>query len=69
MRMDADTLIRSLGGVTKVARLCEITAPSVDGWRKHGIPKARVLYFRALAKTRRDVREAVAEAERCRKTA
>lgn len=41
-------IIDALGGTAEVARLCEITKPSVSGWRKTGIPRARILYLRAV---------------------
>jgi hypothetical protein len=72
--MDAPVLIDELGGVTKVARLCDIKPPSVDGWRDNGVPKAREMYFRALAQLRPDIATAVQRADaaarkRKRKTA
>jgi len=41
-------VIRSLGGVSAVARLCGIKQPSVSGWKRHGIPQAREQYLRLL---------------------
>jgi hypothetical protein len=41
-------VIESLGGNTSVARLCGISSQAVSGWRKNGIPKSRMLYFRLL---------------------
>lgn len=46
--MNADIIIDSLGGTKAVAELCEITPQSVSDWRVKGIPKARILYFKAI---------------------
>jgi len=46
--MDPSALIDKLGGTAEVARLCEVKPPSVSEWRKSGIPKARLLYLRAV---------------------
>jgi len=40
--------IDRLGGTGAVARLCEVRPPSVSEWRKSGIPKARLMYLRAI---------------------
>ncbi len=40
--MDANHLIDRLGGTNKVAQLFEIAPASVSGWRREGIPKARL---------------------------
>lgn len=49
MRMHTDSsLIDALGGTSAVARLCEVTPPSVSEWRRSGIPKARRLYLKAV---------------------
>ena len=41
-------LIDAAGGTAEVARLCEITQPSVSDWRKTGIPKARLMFLRLV---------------------
>ncbi len=46
--MDANQIIDALGGTVAVARLCEIKPPSVSGWRREGIPKPRLDYFKLL---------------------
>lgn len=46
--MDASQIIDALGGTTAVARLCECEPPSVSEWRRKGIPKARLLYLKAI---------------------
>ena len=43
---EANTLIKRLGGTTKAAKFFEIEPPSVCGWRKHGMPKSRVMLLR-----------------------
>lgn len=42
----ADELVAALGGVCAVARICEITTPSVSSWRKIGVPRARLMYLK-----------------------
>lgn len=46
--VSASEIIDRLGGTSKTARLFEITAPSVSEWRSKGIPKARMMYLRAV---------------------
>jgi len=41
-------MIELLGGVTAAARFFEVKPPSVCGWRKKGIPRARLMYLRAV---------------------
>jgi hypothetical protein len=41
-------IIEALGGTCAVARLCEVRSPSVSDWKKHGIPRARLMYLRLL---------------------
>lgn len=45
---DANEIIDALGGTCAVARICDISAPSVSGWRSNGIPPARMQYFELL---------------------
>jgi len=46
--MEASTIIDRLGGTGAVAKLCEITAPSVSEWRTRGIPKPWRKYLEAI---------------------
>jgi hypothetical protein len=45
---DAVRVIELLGGTKKVADLCDVEPPSVSGWKRHGIPKAREQFLRLL---------------------
>lgn len=47
MKTDSD-IIEELGGTAAVARLCEVQMPSVSEWRASGIPKARLMYLKAI---------------------
>lgn len=44
----ANQIIDDLGGTSAVAELCECRPASVSDWRKNGIPKARLLYLKAI---------------------
>jgi hypothetical protein len=44
--MNATEIIQRLGGVTKTAALCEVTAQAVSQWHHNGIPKAQVRFLR-----------------------
>ncbi|HET9701157.1 MAG TPA: Cro/CI family transcriptional regulator [Burkholderiales bacterium] len=46
--MVADTIIDRLGGTGEVAKLCEVSPAAVSQWRHDGIPKARMMYLRAV---------------------
>jgi len=46
--MTAPQIIDRLGGTSKVAELCEVTPSAVSQWRDDGIPKARLMYLRAI---------------------
>jgi hypothetical protein len=39
-------IIDRLGGISEVARLCEIKPPSVHEWKERGIPKARLMFLK-----------------------
>jgi hypothetical protein len=39
-------LIDALGGTSKTALMFDIDPASVSGWRKTGIPKARLMYIK-----------------------
>jgi hypothetical protein len=41
-------VIDSLGGTVAVARLCEVSSQAVTQWRRAGIPRARLMYLRAV---------------------
>lgn len=45
--MSPSAIIEALGGTFRVAELCEVRPPSVSGWKKNGIPKARMMFLRA----------------------
>ncbi|OQY64733.1 MAG: hypothetical protein B6D47_12975 [Rhodocyclaceae bacterium UTPRO2] len=46
--MDENKIIDALGGTNEVARLCEVTKAAVSQWRRGGIPRARLLYLKAI---------------------
>lgn len=46
--MDANQIIDSLGGTSAVAELCDVTTGAVSQWRHDGIPKARLMFLRAV---------------------
>lgn len=46
--MTPSEIIDALGGTFRVAELCEVKPPSVSEWRKHGIPRARLMFLRAV---------------------
>ena len=48
MNAPAAQIIDALGGTAEVARLFEVRMPSVSAWRHFGIPKARMLYLKAV---------------------
>lgn len=41
-------IINTLGGTNEVARICEVSAQAVSQWREDGIPKARLMFLRAI---------------------
>ena len=45
--MKDENLIDRLGGTSKVAEMCEVTTGAVSQWRKNGIPRYRLQYFKA----------------------
>jgi DNA-binding transcriptional regulator YdaS (Cro superfamily) len=45
--MTNSEIIDTLGGTTKVARLCNTSLPSVSMWRKKGIPPDRMIFLAA----------------------
>ena len=44
--MNPNTIIDALGGTYKTAKLCEVAPGAVSQWRKHGIPKSRLMFLR-----------------------
>lgn len=46
--MDANQIIDELGGTAAVAGICDVKPPSVSEWRRTGIPRARLMYLRAV---------------------
>ena len=44
--MNPSVIIDALGGTFRVAELCEVRPPSVSDWKKHGIPRARMMFLR-----------------------
>ena len=46
--MNATKIIDLLGGTSRVAELCNVKPPSVTGWKRHGIPRARLMYLQIL---------------------
>ena len=41
-------IIDALGGTCVVARLLEVKPPSISKWRHTGIPRARMMYLKAV---------------------
>lgn len=48
MEINANIIIDRLGGTYRVAELCEVTPGAVSQWRVSGIPKARLMFLRAV---------------------
>jgi hypothetical protein len=46
--MTHSEIIDALGGTSKVAELCEVTTGAVSQWRDDGIPRARLLFLKAV---------------------
>lgn len=47
MNLSNEQLINLLGGVTEVARMCEVSLPAVSQWKDGGIPKDKMMYLAA----------------------
>ena len=45
---DPNQIIDMIGGTSEVARLCEVTTGAVSQWRSDGIPRARLMYLKAI---------------------
>lgn len=50
MNIHATQVIEALGGTAEVARIFNISMPSVSAWKAEGIPEARVMYLRVAKK-------------------
>jgi len=48
MNPHAIKVIEALGDTAEVARMFGVRMPSVSDWKKSGIPKARMMYLRAV---------------------
>jgi hypothetical protein len=48
MNKHANDVISALGGTAAVSRLCGVSMPSVSDWKKDGIPRARMMFLRAI---------------------
>lgn len=48
MDKTSSQIIDELGGTQSVADLCEVKPPAVSQWRTEGIPRARLMYLRAI---------------------
>lgn len=45
--MKAEELDQILGGPTKIAKLCNISVPSVSMWKRTGVPNDRLIFLAA----------------------
>lgn len=48
MNTQAATVVERLGDTAEVARMFEVKMPSVSDWKKFGIPKARMMFIKAV---------------------
>ena len=48
MNTHATTVVERLGDTAEVARMFEVRMPSVSDWKKSGIPKARMMFIKAV---------------------
>lgn len=46
MNHPATQVIEALGGTAAVARIFNLSMPSVSDWKKDGIPESRVMFLR-----------------------
>jgi hypothetical protein len=44
----ASKIIDALGGTAQVARLFDVRMASVSDWKQSGIPRARMMYLKAV---------------------
>lgn len=54
MNIHATQVIDALGGTAAVARIFDLSMPSVSDWKKDGIPSARMMFLRATKKKELD---------------
>ena len=45
--MNDNEIIQTLGGTTKVAKLCGVTLAAVSQWRNNGIPQDKLIFLAA----------------------
>ncbi len=65
MNPHATQVIDALGGTAAVARLFDLSMPSVSDWKKDGVPDARMMFLRvAKRKELRGIDLAAATAPR-----
>jgi len=55
-------IIQRLGGTTKTAALCEVTAQAVSQWLHNGIPRAQLKYIRVVRPDVFETKKAAAQA-------
>ncbi|ROH87978.1 hypothetical protein ED236_00345 [Pseudomethylobacillus aquaticus] len=46
--MTDSEIIDKCGGTSTVAELCEVTTGAVSQWRDNGIPRARLMFLKAV---------------------
>lgn len=47
MNLSDDQIIALLGGVTQVAKMCEVSLPAVSQWKSSGIPQDKLMFLAA----------------------
>jgi hypothetical protein len=47
MKLTDTQIIQLLGGTTKVAKLCMVSAPAVAQWKSKGIPQDKLVFLGA----------------------
>jgi len=47
MKLNDEQIILLLGGVTKVAKMCEVSLPAVSQWKSNGIPYDKLVFLGA----------------------
>lgn len=47
-RAELEIVVKRLGGVYALARLCEVKHPSICQWRHNGLPAARRMFLQAV---------------------
>jgi hypothetical protein len=66
MHTNHSRLIDDLGGTGVVAKMFNIEPPSVSYWRANGIPKARLMYLRAVFPSKFDADGSVVLQDQCK---